>query len=197
LPAFARLNNRIGIGVTGLPVRSVSSARVLKLDYRGAPQTVDVIRQGALDSQKEYDGRLMAEAICHDLRSKDYRSEIIAINNFVWAHTRYMRDPRTVELVQAPRKVTEQLRGGLIPQLDCDDMTTYICSLLLAVGCKCRAVTVAFSNMFHAGERQYSHVFAQGFDPVSGTWITCDPVAGVETDKMLRRVVAYKTWPIA
>lgn len=141
----------------------------------------------------------MSEAICHDLRSKDYRSEILAINNFVWSHCRYMRDPRTVELVQAPHKVTEQLQRGLIPQLDCDDMTSYICSLLLSVGCKCRAVTVAFNHMFHGPtrERQYSHVFAQGYEPVSGVWITCDPVAGVDTDKMLRRVVAFKTWPIA
>ena len=158
---------------------------------------MDVIRHAALDSQKVYSTRLMAEAVCHDLRSKDYRSEILAINNFVWANTRYMRDPRTVELVQAPYKITEQLQRGLIPQLDCDDMTGYICSLLLAVGCKCRAVTVAFNNMFHLGQRQYSHVFSQGFEPKAGVWITCDPVAGMDTDQMLRRVVAYKTWPIA
>lgn len=190
-------HRRFGIGTTGQPVRQVSDSHVLKLPYRGAPQTVDVIRHAALQSQQHYANRLLAEAICHDLRSKDYRSEILAINNFVWGHTRYMRDPRTVELVQAPYKIVEQIQAGLTPQLDCDDMAGFISSLLLSVGCEARVVTVAFQNMFYLGKRQYSHVFAQGYDPRSGVWVTCDPVAGIDTDQMLRRVVAFKTWPIA
>jgi len=158
---------------------------------------VSVVRDAALKAQNIYTTRLMAEEICQKLRSKDYLSEILAINNFVWKHTRYMRDPRTVELVQAPYLVTEQIVAGKIPQVDCDDTSAYISSLLLAVGCEARVVTVAFRHMFYAGRRQYSHIFAQGKEPKSGTWITCDPVAGVDTDKMLRRVVAAHVWPIA
>lgn len=158
---------------------------------------MDVIRDAALKSQKVYTTRLMAEDICQRLRSKDYLSEILAIDNFVWKNTRYMRDPRTVELVQAPYLVTEQLAAGRVPQLDCDDMAAYISSLLLAVGCETRVVTVAFRNMFYRGQRQFSHVFAQGKEPRSGTWVTCDPVAGEDTQSMLRRVVAAKVWPIA
>lgn len=156
-----------------------------------------VIRDAALKSQDIYTTRLMAEDVCGKLRSKDYLSEILAINNFVWGNTRYMRDPRTVELVQAPYLITEQLKAGKTPQLDCDDITGYISSLLLSVGCETRAVAVAFRHMFYMGRRQFSHVFAQGKEPKSGTWITCDPVAGVDTDKMLHRVVAAKVWPIA
>lgn len=158
---------------------------------------MDVIRDAALKSQNVYGTRLLAEDICHSLRSKDYLSEILAINNFVWKNCRYMRDPRTVELVQAPYLVVEQLGAGRTPQLDCDDQSALIAALLLSVGCETRVVTVAFKNMFHAGRRQYSHVFAQGKEPRTGTWVTCDPVAGEDTDKMLRRVVAAKVWPIA
>jgi transglutaminase-like putative cysteine protease len=178
-------------------LRQVDEEKVLKLPYRGAPQTVGVIRQAALDAQRVYTTRLMAEAVCADLRSKDYLSEILALNNFVWRHTRYMRDPRTVELVQAPWKITDQLKAGQVPQLDCDDMAGLLAALFLAVGCETRVVTVAFRHMYFHNQRQYSHVFAQAKEPRTGTWITCDPVAGVETDKMLRRVVAAKVWPVA
>ena len=158
---------------------------------------MDVIRDAALKSQSVYTTRLMAEDVCQRLRSKDYLSEIVAINNFVWANTRYMRDPRTVELVQAPYLVTEQLAAGRVPQLDCDDMAAYISALLLSVGCETRVVTVAFRHMYYKGQRQFSHVFAQGKEPVSNTWVTCDSVAGADTPKMIKRVVAAKMWPIA
>jgi hypothetical protein len=107
-----------------------------------------------------------------------------------------MRDPRTVELVQAPYVIVEQLNQGRTPQLDCDDITGLEEALLMAVGCECRSATVAFRNMFYQGQRQYSHVFAQAKEPRTGAWITCDPVAGVGTDAMLGRVVAAKFWPI-
>lgn len=158
---------------------------------------MDVVRKAAMDSQNKYGTRLMSEAICSDLRSKDYLSEILAINDFVWRNTRYMRDPRTIELVQAPYLIIEQIKQGRTPQLDCDDTSGFISSLLLSVGCETRVVTVAFRHMFYRGQRQFSHIFAQGKEPRSNTWITCDPVAGIDTDKMLNRVVAAKVWPIA
>ena len=107
------------------------------------------------------------------------------------------------EITEAPvYDITTDDHYVYLPSADvtvsnCDDMAGYISSLLLSVGCETRVVTVAFRHMFYAGRRQFSHVFAQGKEPKSGTWITCDPVAGVDTDKMLRRVVAAKVWPIA
>lgn len=159
--------------------------------------TVEVIRDAALRSQDNYSVRLLAEAICNKLRSKDYVSEILAIYHYVWTHTRYMRDPKTTELVQAPYLVVEQLGQGIIPQLDCDDMAALLSALLLSVGCEVRVVTVAFRHMFYQGRRQFSHVFAQAREPHSNIWITCDPVAGVDTQRMLKRTVAAKIWPIA
>lgn len=171
------------------------SREVRKLAYRGAPQTVGVIREAVLESQQHFPVRQLAEDICREIRSKDYVSEMLAILHYVSSHTRYMRDPVTIELVRAPYVVVEELRSGKQPNLDCDDMTALICALLLAVGCKARVVTVAFKHQRYNGERQYSHVFAQGLDPRSGKWITLDPVPP-HTGDMLRKVVAAKHWPV-
>ncbi len=176
---------------------SAGTDRVLKLPYRGAPQTVSVIQDSALKSQDHIQVRQLTESVCEGVRSKDYLSEILAINNFVWASTRYMRDPRTVELVYAPYLVVAAISKGRTPSLDCDDLAAVIAAMLLSAGCETRVVTVAFVDQFYNGQRQFSHVFAQGREPRTGTWVTCDPVAGKNTRSMLRRVKAAKTWPIA
>lgn len=171
--------------------------RVIQLPYRGAPQTVSVIREAALGSQNDYSVRELAEHICARLPSKDYLSEYLAIYYWVLKNLRYMRDPRTVELVRSPQVLAKQILNGSLPSLDCDDMAAMICGLVLSVGGQCRVVTVAFRNMFHQGKRQYSHVFAQAREPKSGKWITLDPVAADQTRQMQKRVVAAKFWPVA
>lgn len=171
--------------------------RVLKLPYRGAPQTVAVIGRAALESQGDYGVRQLAEDICAGLPSKDYVGEYLAIYHFLLANTRYMRDPRTVELVRDPARVAAEIRAGRKPSLDCDDLSALAAALGLAVGAHVRVVTVAFKNQFHNGHRQYSHVFCQFQDPISKKWITIDPVAASNSAIMLKRVVHATVWPIA
>lgn len=171
--------------------------RVLKFPYRGAPQTVGVIRDASLESQRDYTVRELAEKIASGLSSKAYLDEYLAIYYFVLAHTRYMRDPRTVELVRAPYVSARVLKSGQVPSLDCDDLAALLCALVLAVGGQCRIVTTAFRHQFYRGQRQYSHVFAQAREPRTGKWITLDPVAADRTKEMLRRAVHFKVWPVA
>jgi hypothetical protein len=178
-------------------VRAPSHDKILQFPYRGAPQTVGVIKQAALAAQSDYAVRQLAERITERLPSKDYLSEYLAIYYFVLAHTRYMRDPRTVELVRAPDVVARELLAGHTPALDCDDQSALICALVLAMGGECRVVTVAFGNTFYKGNRQYSHVFAQAREPYSKAWITLDPVAADRTQQMIRRTKAAKIWPVA
>lgn len=159
--------------------------------------TVSCVIDGILQAQDHYPLRQLAESICEGIRSKDYLSEILATHNFLCARTRYMRDPRTVELVRSPKLIADALIAGRTPNLDCDDESAIEGALHLMIGCEVRLVTVAFRNMFYRGERQYSHIFAQAKEPKSGAWITCDPVAGLETENMMRRVVAAKIWPVA
>lgn len=175
------------------------NAPVLKLDYRGAPQTIGVILDGALRSQEDLSVRTLAERITANVANKDFLSEILAVYHFVLPdrHVRYQNDPRTVELVRAPHVVAREILAGDRPGLDCDDLVALLVALLLAIGREVRIVTVAFRHAFYQGERQFSHVYCQAREPRSGQWITLDPVAAEETGQMLERAVAFKYWPVA
>lgn len=140
---------------------------------------------------------MLAEEVCRHLPSKDTVSEALAFYNLMLNRTRYMRDPRGIELVKAPWVVVRQMLAGHTPNLDCDDLAATLCALLAISGAECRVATVAFKDMFYQGRRQYSHVFAQAREPRTGKWITLDPVAGNKTEEMMRRVVAAKFWPVA
>jgi hypothetical protein len=172
--------------------------RVLKFDYRGAPQTVGLIGRTALEAQNDYSVREVTEAVCSGLPGKDFVGEYQAIYYFlIGPRVRYMRDPRTVELVRSPQVISKRILSGQVANLDCDDMSGQAAAMVLACGGQPRLVTVAFRPMFHKGQRQYSHVFCEAKDPRSGLWIAIDPVAGRNTGQMMRRIVHAKTWPIA
>lgn len=170
---------------------------VLKFEYRGAPQTVGVMVRYALEAQRDPTVRRLAEYICAGLPSKAYLDEYLAIYRFVLDRVRYMRDPRTVELVRAPWVLAREILSGQTPSADCDDMATLICALDLAVGGKCDICTVAFKDAFYRGQRQYSHVFARAYEPQSKTWIIQDPVAGSRTAAMRRKIKSLRAWPVA
>lgn len=174
-----------------------SSDRVLKFDYRGAPQTVSVMREAALSAQDQIIVRQLAEEICQGVASKDYGSEYLAIYYYVLGHTRYMRDPRTVELVKNPSIVATDLLAGKIPSLDCDDTSALIAALIMSMGGKAEFVTVAFRRQYYNGELQYSHVFCRAQEPRSGEYVILDTVSAEKTSEMLRRVRAAKVWAIA
>ncbi len=149
------------------------------------------------ESQRDPAVRLFAETLIQNVSSKDYLSEILAVYYGVLRYCRYANDPRTIELVKRPEWVVKQIAAGNTPSLDCDDLTALLGALLLSLGREVRAVTVAFSNTFHAGERQFSHIFVQVREPRTGFWITLDPVAAEDVGQMLSRVRALKIWPIA
>lgn len=155
------------------------------------------IKRGALEAQGKPIVRFTVEQITRDLPSKDTVSEALACYFWACDKTRYLRDPRTVELVRAPWIILEQIARGHTPGVDCDDVSSLLCAMALACGSETRVATVAFQNMYHKGERQYSHVFCQVKEPRTGRWITLDPVAGDRIREMRSRVVAVKFWPIA
>ncbi len=141
--------------------------------------------------------RLLAEEIVSDLGSKDYLSEILAIYYFTLNYTRYMNDPRTVELIRRPERIAAEIMQGKTPSLDCDDDIVFAGALLLSVGREVRILTAAFRHVFFKGERQYSHVFLQAREPRSNQWITLDTVAAEDTNQMLSRIKAFKVWAVA
>lgn len=171
--------------------------KVLHLPYRGAPQTVGLLRETALAAQNHFVVRRLVEEACSGLDSKDYTSEYLAMYYFLLQHCRYMRDPRTVELVRQPKRICEEIFRGGHPSLDCDDMSVLLASWALACGGAVRFVTVAFKDQFFQGRRQFSHVFVQALEPRTGQWIVLDPVAAEKTGEMLRKVKAAAVWSVA
>lgn len=165
--------------------------------YYGAGQTIEVIRRSCREAQTKPVVRELVESVTKDLISKDVISEALAFYYLVLHHTRYMRDPRNVELVRAPWVVAEDILAGRTPGLDCDDMAGFLCALAATSGAECRVLTVAFRDLFFRKQRQFSHVFAQVKEPRTNVWITLDPVAADRTAQMHRRIVAAKSWAIA
>jgi len=155
------------------------------------------MHRAALESQGKMITRRFAEWCCQGVASKDYLSEYLAIHNALQTRCRYMRDPRTVELVKAPYLVFEEIMDGGRPSLDCDDFGSAEEAAILSVGGQVGLVTVAFRDAFYDGRRQYSHVFARAKEPRTNTWIVLDPVAADKTKDMLSRVRAAAIWPCA
>ena len=165
--------------------------------FKGAPQTVALIKKYALESQQGLQVRLLAEDIVSDLDSKDYLSEIAAIYFYVLNNTRYANDPRTIELVRKPERIVAELNSGKTPSLDCDDMVTFQAALLLALGREVRIITIAFQKVQYQGQVQYSHVYLQVKEPRTARWLVLDPVAAEDMQQMLDRGKAIKIWPLA
>jgi hypothetical protein len=151
----------------------------------------------AIDAQRNPLVRLLAEEIVTGLAPKDFLSEILAVYNFTCSHLRYANDPRTIELIKRPERIIKEIAAGKTPSVDCDDIATFMAALLLSLGRHVRIVTVAFRKMVYKGNVQYSHVFLQAQEPRSMKWITLDPVAAEDTDKMLSEVRVIKYWPVA
>ena len=165
--------------------------------YSGAPQTIQVMRRSVLDDAGHFETRQLAEVVCEGLASKDYISEYLALYQFIMARTRYMRDPRRVELVRAPHMVSKQILAGHRPSLDCDDMATWIAAAVTCVGGAAEFATVAFQNLMYQDKRQYSHVLTRAVEPRTRIRIVLDPVAAEKTPQMLKRIKYAAIWPIA
>lgn len=171
-------------------------ARTSRVAYWGAPQTIEVMGKAVIEDAGRFETRRIVEALCEGVDSKDYTSEYLAAYYFLLQRTRYMRDPRTTELVRAPYVTSQQILAGRRPSLDCDDLVTQLAAMIQQMGGKVEFVTVAFAHQFVDGRRQYSHVFLRALEPRNGRWIVLDPVAAEKTSDMLGRIVAYDTWPI-
>lgn len=155
------------------------------------------MHRAALESQNKLVTRRFVEWACQHVASKDYLSEYLAIHNALLSRCRYMRDPRTVELVKAPYLVFDEILQGGTPSIDCDDYAACEEAAIMSVGGSAQLVTVAFRDQFYDGRRQYSHVFARALEPRTQTWLVLDPVAANKTREMLAKVKAAAIWPCA
>lgn len=140
------------------------------------------MRQLADKAKWDWRIRTLAAEITQGLTNKDYRSEALAIYQWVCNNIRYTRDPHRVEMVEDPL-VLLQTRAT-----DCDGMATLIAALGMSIGIPMRFVTVGFR-----AHGAHSHVYAQALI-APGTWLTLDPVAADKTREMLGRVQTMRIY---
>jgi transglutaminase-like putative cysteine protease len=106
--------------------------------------------------------RALAQELTRPLASKAYSDELRVLQHFARDRVRYVRDVRGVETVQTP-VATLRLGSG-----DCDDKAVLVATLLESIGFDTRFRAVGLNG------DGYSHVFAEGFDPLRKKWLSLE-----------------------
>ena len=112
--------------------------------------------------------RQLACDLTATLAPRDHTGEFQALHAFVRDEIRFIRDTSGVELVQSP-DVTTRFAAG-----DCDDKSTLLASLLLAIG-----FTVAFAVIKTERGRYWAHIYVE-VQQDDGEWIPLETVRDVE-----------------
>lgn len=159
--------------------------------FSGAHDTIALMRQLCLGPRGERSTlvRGIAEQCVRHLQPKAYLSEILAVRNWASKHLRYANDPVGTEWVKDPQRMAEEVGAHGVCPADCDEIALMIATLARQLGREAEFVVVGFG-------KGWQHVFARVKEPKSGQWVVCDPVAGTDEDKMLRRVTQWKVWRI-
>jgi len=132
--------------------------------------------------------RELAEKIIGKIYSKDYCSEILAINYWTTKNVYYTNDPLHVEYLKDPARIAEEYMKNGFSRGDCDDMACFIATLGLILGRNSELVVVGFQS------NSLSHVFCRIKEPKTQKWIVCDPVAGDTVTSMLKKIKNYEIW---
>lgn len=121
----------------------------------GILRTVRVMRDLIKENRGHPAVRAHAEAAVTGLGPMDPVGELAAVRDYLGARVQYRRDPNAVEWLQAPWMVLAcQVERGIVPQLDCDDLTDLSLALLEAVGHETAIIIVS-----HRPDRQFNHVY--------------------------------------
>ena len=127
----------------------------------GTEETIRWMRKLAIDGAKDPAVIFKAREITANVPSKDYVAEAKAVFDWVRANIKYRMDPHTppehesdenyiADMVSVPSRTLSDGQG------DCDDHSTLICSLAMALGKQCAFRTV---NADKVRPDQASHVY--------------------------------------
>jgi Transglutaminase-like superfamily len=116
----------------------------------GVAATLKTMKKLARDGRQDALIIQQANALVKDLPQYDTLGEIKALHAFVRDAIRYTNDPDNVELLRTPRAILQMGVG------DCDDKSTLLAALLLAIGLRPRFVAVAMG-----ANRAFSHVLVE------------------------------------
>jgi transglutaminase-like putative cysteine protease len=101
--------------------------------------------------------RTLAMDLTRHLQQKDYGAEACELLKYCRDNIRYVRDTRTVEVIQVPRR-TLHLGAG-----DCDDKSVLLGAMLASLGHDVRFIAIALVP------GHFSHVWTQ--TRIRGKWL--------------------------
>lgn len=158
--------------------------------YTGTDRTVALMEELAQGERGEQNVRfrLFVENIVRYVPERDARSQIAAIYNFFRRHYTFIRDPRLVEYVKDPMRMTAEIVRYGRAVGDCDDASTWLLAAPRTLGIHTRLVRTSFRK---GPNPALTHVLAAAVDQ-DGHWIIMDPVAGKNTREMLGRITRVK-----
>lgn len=94
--------------------------------------------------------RQWAEGIVEGLENQEV-AQLESVFYYLTNHVSYLRDPHNVELIKTPPIIMCQIFNRETPQLDCDDMTVLILSIVKAIGfpVAMRVISTGHSDLHH------------------------------------------------
>lgn len=135
-----------------------------------AKNTLDLMAKIIRSSSFNWQIRKVVESIISNLPWKDERAELTAIYNWVQKHTRYVKDPHTLETLITPPTVLAEIAKGGKPQLDCDDYSTLLASMYRSIG-----FPVSLRVSSYHQSKQFGHVYI--LVKIYGEWVPVDGIA--------------------
>lgn len=138
----------------------------------GIVETLQYMRRLALDASRDPRMRALGIRVVAAISPRDDRGRAGAILRWCQRNIRYVRDIRRIETLQWPQR-TLAWRAG-----DCDDFSTLMAALLLALGFN----EIGFVAQRRVAAGPYKHVFA--VCRVNGTWLKMDGTSKEPISKM-------------
>lgn len=124
------------------------------------------MRRLALAGSQDIQIRNLAIDLTAGLQQKDFEREACACLEFVRDRVRYVRDIRTVEVLQYPMVTIIQNAG------DCDDKAILLAALLASIGHRVRFIAISYLP------DKFSHVWLQ--TNAHGRWIDLEATEPIE-----------------
>lgn len=144
-------------------------ARLTKIDA-GMPgihfeigRMMDLVREGCVDP----DVIETARSLTLGCRPRDRVCEIEKIYDFVRQHFRFVDDPTNNEAISTVERFLREIREKGRTSGDCDEVSTFLATLLSAVGIPARF-------RFGGRGRELSHVWVQA-QLFNGRWVDLEP----------------------
>ena len=142
--------------------------RTIRSGRGGTSDTLNIMRRLVKAGRKNPLIRQTALDVVRPVDERNWKGEIIALQEFVKKRVRYTRDPVDVECVQEPWVTLQQGQG------DCDDSAILLASLLETVGhpTKLRAI-----SMNPLRKNQFCHVLVM--TRVGDAWLSAETILDV------------------